>query len=462
MEIRNISVGSIYAHPDNPRKDLGDLTELTNSIRVNGLLQNLTVISGHWTSKGTFSDEEYTVLMGHRRLAAAKLAGLDSVPCFVHEPIGRAEQIALMFTENANRNDFTIVEQAQSVQLMCDLGMSAENIAKESGLNVEAVNIRLKLAKLDQKKLEASWNRGGTLMNYAQLDKIEDTEMLEDLLDYIGTPDYEEMLESAIKVQEMESIYDQWMSLLPTFAERVDTPDYRTMKSVSACRLSLYEHDCNVELTVPDDVDTVKYQYQVCEDRVILLKEKKASETYRHVVYDTIKDLGDQLLNIESTAEKQRVEFIKNLSNAKSSREGIMKICINYMLFTCNKYIDEDKMRYVFGLDETADTEEIIKICEMNPDKGLLAAVYFSLPPKSTVCYWNWDSKLKDFVPVYVKDDFLEQIYAVFEDLGYEMSDDEKKMLDGTHELFSKILAFRNSALKELRRLERKEKQETA
>lgn len=47
-KIVNIRIDEIYPHPDNPRKNLGDLTELAESIRKNGIMQNLTVIPGHW------------------------------------------------------------------------------------------------------------------------------------------------------------------------------------------------------------------------------------------------------------------------------------------------------------------------------------------------------------------------------------------------------------------------------
>ena len=48
MEMTLISADQIYSHPDNPRKDLGDISELTESIKKQGVLQNLTVIPGHW------------------------------------------------------------------------------------------------------------------------------------------------------------------------------------------------------------------------------------------------------------------------------------------------------------------------------------------------------------------------------------------------------------------------------
>lgn len=45
--IINIDIEQIYPHPDNPRKEIGDVTELAESIKKNGIMQNLTVIPGH-------------------------------------------------------------------------------------------------------------------------------------------------------------------------------------------------------------------------------------------------------------------------------------------------------------------------------------------------------------------------------------------------------------------------------
>jgi ParB family chromosome partitioning protein len=42
--IQNISIDKLHPHPDNPRKDLGDLSELAESIKAQGILQNLTVV----------------------------------------------------------------------------------------------------------------------------------------------------------------------------------------------------------------------------------------------------------------------------------------------------------------------------------------------------------------------------------------------------------------------------------
>ena len=66
--ITNINAKLIHQHPDNPRKDLGDLSELSESIKKKGIMQNLTVIPGHWDEDKTHHDEGYARLSTMLRL----------------------------------------------------------------------------------------------------------------------------------------------------------------------------------------------------------------------------------------------------------------------------------------------------------------------------------------------------------------------------------------------------------
>ena len=59
--IVSISAQDIYQHPDNPRKDLGDLSELSDSIAKKGIMQNLTVIQGHWDEDRNWHEDGYTL-----------------------------------------------------------------------------------------------------------------------------------------------------------------------------------------------------------------------------------------------------------------------------------------------------------------------------------------------------------------------------------------------------------------
>lgn len=101
--ITNIDVTKLKEHPDNPRKNIGDVTELAESIKARGILQNLTVVPAE--------NGMYTVIIGHRRLAAAKQAGLTEVPCAVVD-MDYKTQLSTMLLENMQRSDLTVYEQA--------------------------------------------------------------------------------------------------------------------------------------------------------------------------------------------------------------------------------------------------------------------------------------------------------------------------------------------------------------
>ena len=152
-----IQTDELHPHPDNPRKDLGDLTELADSIKANGVLQNLTVVPRIVTGNllGNTWQDGYTVVIGHRRLAAAKLAGLKELPCIVSD-MGLRDQVRTMLMENIQRADLTIYEQAQGFQMMMDMGDTVEEIARKSGFSQSTVRRRVKLLALDQEKLKAS------------------------------------------------------------------------------------------------------------------------------------------------------------------------------------------------------------------------------------------------------------------------------------------------------------------
>lgn len=97
-DITYIPIRQLHPHPYNPRKELGDLSELAASIKENGVYQNLTVIPGHylssreyiskcvdeggdaaaaaaaWAPKVMWVGDDYTIIIGHRRAAAAQQA----------------------------------------------------------------------------------------------------------------------------------------------------------------------------------------------------------------------------------------------------------------------------------------------------------------------------------------------------------------------------------------------------
>ncbi len=87
--------------------------------------------------------EQFTVVIGHRRLAAAKLAGLTEVPCVIAQMTVK-EQMQTMLLENMQRAELTVYEQAQGFQMMLDLGSTVEEVAEKSGFSVATVRRRVK------------------------------------------------------------------------------------------------------------------------------------------------------------------------------------------------------------------------------------------------------------------------------------------------------------------------------
>ncbi|MEE1560602.1 MAG: ParB N-terminal domain-containing protein [Coprococcus comes] len=98
--ITNINAKLIHQHPDNPRKDLGDLSELSESIKKKGIMQNLTVIPGYWDENRAHHDEGYTLIIGHRRFAAGKMAGVTMYPCRIVEDMSYKDQVGTMLEEH--------------------------------------------------------------------------------------------------------------------------------------------------------------------------------------------------------------------------------------------------------------------------------------------------------------------------------------------------------------------------
>lgn len=158
----------LHPHPDNPRKDLGALDELRESIRENGIMQNLTVIP----QRGLVDSGDYTILIGHRRFAASE-GILDELPCVVVDDLTDREQVGIMLCENLQRNDLTYYEQAQGFQMMMDLGDSVDEISEKTGFSKSTVKHRLEIAKLSKSTIERDRSWQLTISDLIELEKVD-------------------------------------------------------------------------------------------------------------------------------------------------------------------------------------------------------------------------------------------------------------------------------------------------
>lgn len=162
-------------HPDNPRKDLGDLEELRESIRQNGIMQNLTVIPTD------DSLEHFRILIGHRRFAASE-GILNELPCVIVEDLTDREQVGIMLCENLQRNDLTFYEQGQGFQMMLDLGDTIDEISEKTGFSKNTVKHRVEIAKLPKKAIEDKKFQL-TIGDLIELEKISDVKKRQKVLE---------------------------------------------------------------------------------------------------------------------------------------------------------------------------------------------------------------------------------------------------------------------------------------
>lgn len=177
----------LIPHPENPRKELGDLTEMAQSVKKHGILQNLTVVPVDRDGKDIDANhaDKYMVIIGHRRLAAAKAAGLEEVPCRIVEGMTHDEQLLTMLEENMQRSDLTVYDQAQGFQLMLDLGQTMEDIEEKSGFSKSTIYHRLNIAKLDKETLKEKQDNDSfqlSLTDLIELEKVKDIEKRNDIL----------------------------------------------------------------------------------------------------------------------------------------------------------------------------------------------------------------------------------------------------------------------------------------
>ncbi len=141
-QFQNIPLDQLRPHEEQPREtfDAEGLEQLAQSIRVNGLIQPITVRK---EQNGT-----YAIIAGERRWRAARLAGLKEIPALVRS-VERGRILELALIENLQREDLNPVETASAFQrLVSEHGLSHEQIAERTGKDRSTITNFVRLLKL--------------------------------------------------------------------------------------------------------------------------------------------------------------------------------------------------------------------------------------------------------------------------------------------------------------------------
>lgn len=121
---KNIAIDLLEPNPEQPRSDIGDLTELSASIKEKGVLEPLLV-------KPNGIGRKYMIIAGERRWRASRLAGLTEVPC-IEMDLDKQEIAEIALIENLQRKDLNIWEEADGLAALAErFGYTQEQIAKK-------------------------------------------------------------------------------------------------------------------------------------------------------------------------------------------------------------------------------------------------------------------------------------------------------------------------------------------
>jgi ParB family chromosome partitioning protein len=440
---QEIEISRLKIHPKNARKTYRNIDELADSIKTRGVLQNLTVVPD------PDEDGTYFVVIGNRRLTAARKAGVKTVPCIITE-MSEKDQISTMLLENMQRDNLTICEQAQGFQMVLDLGETEEELCEKTGFSKTTIHRRLNIAKLDQELLKEKENDSSfqlTLTDLYMLEQIKDINKRNEILEssrnskditwkvqsFVSEEKRNKTAQKLIKMLEGKGVeeapegtqYELWLSKWETVKEfdlEKDTPEKIDGVDIDE-KEKLYYIKRYRELKVIRKVKKVKKELTPEE----ILKKKREGRKKK------IKEIEDEV-------SASRKEFILNVISGKIHRsqdiDEFQQILWKVMR-EAGGYVSNDSLISFFynsgtySLNSEQREEGKKKIRRLDITEQMLIAAY-NATSTLTVVEWKgtYNKRIADTIILF--DQALHMCGFSYR------TDEERKIFDGTHELYEK------------------------
>lgn len=213
-----VDVDLIVPNPHQPRTSINDasLGELVDSIREHGVIQPLIVSMGD-------SEDVYQLIAGERRLRAARLAGLTTVPVVVKEAASR-DLLELALVENLQREDLSPLEEAHAYRRLAqEFAMTQDAIATRVGRSRTAVTNAMRLLALSD-EIKESLAQGEITEGHARaLLGLDDPAARHDA--------WRQVVDRGLTVRQTEELVRRWPSRSAPRAPRLPDPEIAALET---------------------------------------------------------------------------------------------------------------------------------------------------------------------------------------------------------------------------------------
>lgn len=403
-EIKLINTSLIDPHPDNPRKNIGDVTDLADSIRANGLLTPLSVVP---------NGSRYRVIAGHRRLAACKQAGTGSVPCFVLDLGATTASVA----HQLGRSSDYVRDRAKAASIKTEVRASRDDFSQLT------IGQLVAIARYDgrpdlQKKLAQAAGTSNFDYTLSRIERDEnDRQWIESVAALLGEPDNGINL-----IPDPEKPYSdpEWRYLGCMFPS-TGTPEetIEKIREHNPAAVSIHTVSQRVYLWTRRD------KTSIAEKEARRAAEQAERDARRHALEEYA----------AASADKRMAWLHANLHGIK--RDKLVETTARLGLL---QIIDPNPQGYTQALSTWNDkcgVEQFTTISGIEPERALAELRYHLDEPDWAV--WavqilaariEWFIDPTDWTTVNDTSRRIPGYYQILQDLGYTLADDETSHLD--------------------------------
>lgn len=300
-----IDVEKIKPNPYQPRKDFDPvaLQDLSDSIRMYGLLQPLTVTRKEVMKEDGGLAVEYELISGERRLRASKLGGLVQVPAIIRAKEEDARtKLELAIIENIQREDLNVIDRARAFhQLVQEFGFKHAQVAEKMGKSREYVTNSMRLLNLPEHMLVALGEKrimeGHTRPLLMLIDRPEEQEAL-----------FQDILLRKLNVRESEMI-----------ARRIAKERARKKEKDLNPEIIEFESQLNAALGTRVHIESKEQGGKIVIDYYDLVDLKKLLHKLQHEGPESMADIVEENIMVNEDGEVLMMESGNDTSSVTAA-----------------------------------------------------------------------------------------------------------------------------------------------